>query len=169
MTGRRAGPPSAPELEGFLAGLTDALERRRRSGLPDPEGESELARAARLLERGRLIEAETALEAVDQRERDRHPEPVVSQPPRGLLGYRAIGPSEVPTPEEEDRLSNRLLLLERLAGVRARSGADVDRALAVLREARAALAKGDRSGASRRLDQALDVLEPDPRGAVGEP
>ncbi|HEV2428709.1 MAG TPA: hypothetical protein VGV64_02550 [Thermoplasmata archaeon] len=147
------------ELEGFWAGVARRLEDRRRDGAADLEGERELRQAGEWLRSGDLGSAERLLTDLDRRLRRAVPERMVSERPRGLVGYVTKDPAEAPTPPEEDRLRNRLLLLGRLATVQRARGSGIERALALLREASAALESGDRERAQRRGDEAARALE----------
>ena len=164
MTGRRTR--TGAELDGFREGLVHALADRRRQGLIDPTADRWLHEADEALARGALEDAERTLLALDRRLREATPERELAEYPRGLVAYTPTDGPEAPTPPEEDPIRNRLMLLERLADVRASQGHDVDSARRTLREAEAHLAAGDRAGARRIGEGAqaeLERLDQDPR------
>ena len=150
------------ELEGFRAGIAHALALRREQGVQDEESERSLAEADGQLRDRRLPEAERTLLDIDRRLRHASPERELSEFPRGLVSYTPTDGPESPTPPEDDPLRNRLLLLRRLAAVRASQGRPVDGILRTLSEADRALASGDRKGAKRLGDAAHATLESEP-------
>jgi hypothetical protein len=154
---RRA--PTLDELEGFRAGLAHALFLRRRDGTPDEEAERSLEEADRQLRSRRLPEAERTLVAIDHRLLHASPERELSEFPRGLVSYTPTDGPESPTPPEDDPLRNRLLLLRRLAALRASQGRPVDGILDTLLEAEHALDAGDRTTAKRLGESAHTELE----------
>jgi hypothetical protein len=87
----------------------------------------------------------------------------VTQWPRGLVGYVPSGPDdETPSPEE-DRTGNRLRLAARLLSVLRSQGRDVDREVRELTEAEAAFSRGERTRATRLVDQLFADLDERPR------
>lgn len=162
MSGPARRELSRAELDGFHAGLAHLLARRRETGRSDPKSERALREAERLLAEGDLARAERSLLALSAELKAAEPEPIVDPRPRGLVGYRPIGPPEVPTPPEEDRLPNRLLLLQRVAGLRASQGRDVEAARARLVEAERHLREGRRAAATEALDRAAEELDRNP-------
>ena len=86
-------------------------------------------------------------------------EGVVTQWPRGLVGYGASGPvDETPSPDE-DRTGNRLRLAGRLLSVLRSQGRDVDREVGELADAERVFAGGDRARAARLVDQLFADLD----------
>ena len=155
----RRGRPLRSEVEGFREGVAHALAARRRSGDPEPALEEALRGADEHLRAGRVAEAERALSAIDVAMRTLAPEPVLTDRPRGLVSYVPTGPPESPTPDEEDRDLNRILLGQRLAVLAASRGDPVDPALDRLREASEAFRRGDRRAARAAADDAIARLE----------
>jgi hypothetical protein len=91
--------------------------------------------------------------------RVRRGEGEVTQWPRGLVDYVATGPADATPSPEEDRTANRLRLAGRLLSLLRSQGRDVDRELALLKDAEAAFAAGDRPGAAVRVDRLFADLE----------
>ncbi|HEV2519738.1 MAG TPA: hypothetical protein VGX00_03845 [Thermoplasmata archaeon] len=151
---------SAAEVEGFREGVAHRLVELRRRGTPDLLGEQALAQADAEIARGAHRSAEASLLQVHERLRRATEEIEVAERPRGLVSFVAPGPPDAPTPPDEDRLRNRILLLSRLASVRARSGGDVTGPLATLGAAARAIESGDRPAARRLVDRAANELEP---------
>ena len=152
-------PPTAEDLEGFLAGLRALAESRRRAGEPDATASPRLEEGARLLALGRLAEAEAALRSAEERFAERTPEVELVEFPRGLVGYVPAGQRGAPPEREEDQLSNRLLLVQRLVTVRRREGGQVDELVARLNEAESAYLRGERTRARRLVDSVQDDLD----------
>lgn len=93
----------------------------------------------------------------------------MTQWPRGLAGYVSSGPvDETPSPEE-DRTGNRLRLAARLLAVLRSQGRNVDRELRELTEAEAAYSRGNRTEATRRVDQLFADLDDPAPGGVPPP
>jgi hypothetical protein len=151
--------PSLEELEGFRAGIAHALSIKRTEGTADEQAERSLREADRLLSERRLPEAERALLAIDRRVRRSTPERELAEYPRGLLSYTPTDGPESPTPPEEDALRNRLLLLRKLATVRASQGRPVEGILRTLSDAERVLDAGDRVLAKRLGEAAHAELE----------
>lgn len=93
------------------------------------------------------------------RRRVRRGEGEVTEWPRGLTGYVPAGPADALPPADGDRTANRLAFAARLLGLLRARGQDVDREVDALRSAEAALARGDRGAAARRVDDLLAGLE----------
>ena len=146
-------------MAGFRAGVAHTLEERRRKGIPDLPGEEDLLEADRELARHALDAAEAILVRAHDRLLRAEPEREVSERPRGLVSFVAPGPPDEPTPPEEDRLRNRILLVTRLASVHDRSGGEVDEALILLRRATEALEAGDRVEATALVNAAAGRLD----------
>ncbi|HEV2166022.1 MAG TPA: hypothetical protein VGS23_03450 [Thermoplasmata archaeon] len=151
--------PTRAEVEGFREGVAHSLGVRRRHGDPDLPGEADLREADRELALGGLDAAESLLTRAHERLAAAEPEREVAERPRGLVSFVAPGPPDAPTPKEEDRLRNRLLLVTRLAQVRDPTGHEVAEALGLLRRAEAALDAGDRTGAKALVDAATGLLD----------
>lgn len=154
---RRSALPNDDEIEGFLAGVAHRI-----ASVPEPERSvlaADLERAHAARARGDLSSAETVLLALERRMDEIEGEPELAEFPRGLVGYVPIGDKGHATPVEEDPLSNRILLIERLCDVRASSGRDVAEAGTLLIEARRAFELGDRLTARERVDRAHALLE----------
>jgi len=151
--------PTLDELEGFRAGLAHALALRRREGTPDEEAERSLEEADRQLRAHRLTDAERTLVEIDRRLLHASPERELSEFPRGLVSYTPTDGPESPTPPEDDPLRNRLVLLRRLAALRASQGREVARILDTLAQAERALDAGDRTMAKRLGEAAHGELE----------
>lgn len=83
----------------------------------------------------------------------------MTQWPRGLVEYVPSGSADGTPDPEEDRDLNRLRLAARLAGFARSRGQPVDSAVAHLREAEAALRRGERARARRLVDDVLAELE----------
>jgi hypothetical protein len=158
--------PTRAELEGFRAGVAHALALRRQDGTADAEAERSLRAADAQLRAGKLSEAERTLLAIDQRLRSATPERELAEYPRGLLSYTPTDGPESPTPPEDDPLRNRLLLLRRLAAVRASQGRPVGPIHERLDEAERALEAGRRDEAKRLGEAAHGALEAEPPGSA---
>ena len=99
----------------------------------------------------------------DGRRRVKRGEGEVTQWPRGLTGYVPSGPDdETPSPEE-DRTGNRLRLAARLLSVLRSQGRNVDREVRELTDAESAYTRGDRTRATRLVDQLFADLDERPR------
>jgi len=95
----------------------------------------------------------------ERRRRIRRGEGEVTEWPRGLTEYVPAGPPDATPSEEEDRLRNRLQLAARLLGVLRANGRDVDASVRALAEAERQRVRGDRVGATRRVDAILAELD----------
>ena len=142
--------PTHAEVEGFLAGVEHQL---RAKGTPDPE-------AARLLEAGRAAlkdgdraGAERLLIAASDRLRSLRAEPPLREWPRGLVGYVPTLPEQGSPDADEDPVTNRLRLVERLLAVARSRGIPVDDLVPSLSEAARRRAAGDVRGARRLIDE----------------
>ena len=153
------GRPVPAELEGYRAGLAHALALRRAGGAADEEGERALREIDHALQARRYEEAEERMLALDRRLRAATPGRELAQYPRGLVSYTPTDGPESPTPPEEDPVSNRLILIRRLADVRASQGQAVEGVLRTLVEADQALELGDRAAAKRLGEAAQTELE----------
>jgi hypothetical protein len=86
----------------------------------------------------------------------------VTQWPRGLTGYVSSGPQDEEPSIEEDRTANRLQLAGKLLTVLRSQGRNVDREVRELTEAKAAFARGEKSRATRLVDQLFADLDERP-------
>lgn len=156
-------PPSrsrAPEeLDGFLAGLRHALDRRRAEGRDDPVAEDGWERARRAIELGDRTAAARYLTEVDDRLRADREESELTEFPRGLVGYVPKGDRGAPVPPEEEPLEQRRRLVLRLADLVELSPPDRARVESDLARAERALARGDRREAKRTIDEAHALVE----------
>jgi hypothetical protein len=157
-----AGVPHPSDLEGYLEGVTRRLAERRQAGTPEPELEAALTGARAALRRKAWSEADARLRAIDARLDAGREEMELTEHPRGLVGYVALGSRGVPPASEEEALANRIRLLVRLASVRRSVGGEVDTALRHLEAARRAYDTGDRATARREADAAHRLLETEP-------
>jgi hypothetical protein len=139
-------------------------ETRRREGRQEKKAEALLREAGRRLEEGRLVEAEATYAAADQLLDAQEPEVELIDYPRGLVGYVPLGERGAPPERDEEQLSNRLLLIQRLLTVRRSEGREVDRFLPRLNAAELAYVKGDRVTARRLVDEVHSDLE-----SMGDP
>jgi hypothetical protein len=99
----------------------------------------------------------------NKRRRVERGEGEVTQWPRGLAGYVSKGPEdETPSPDE-DRTGNRLRLAARLLSVLRSQGHDVDREVRELATAERAYSAGDRTTATRLVEQLIARLGEPPR------
>jgi hypothetical protein len=174
--GTAARPPGASirpdELEGFRDGLAHRAERHRREGRSVDRAETELRRAADALAHRRWADAEAALLAADDLLDALEPEMDLRERPRGFVDYRPRdGDPGVPPERDEEPIANRLLLVQRLLGLRRAQGVPVDDVVRTLREAEVAYARGDRELSRRAIDRAhrlLDERDPDAVRRMGE-
>ncbi|MGI0131573.1 MAG: hypothetical protein ACREDK_00515 [Thermoplasmata archaeon] len=155
----RRRPATADELDGLLEGLRALAATRRREGRADASAEKLLVRAADALHHHRDPEAETFLLTAERILREQSPEVELLEFPRGLVGYVPSGERGAPPQRDEEQLSNRLLLVQRLLAVRRAEGASLDDLVERLNEAEAAYRKGDRSTARRLVDAVHDRLD----------
>lgn len=153
---RRHSPGTAAEIEGFLEGV----EHRRRDLAPDDPSISARIGAARRAIAGRdWARAHELLVRVDEELAALRPEGALRERPRGLVGFTTRGPAEGPPDPEEDALTNRIVLVQRLLAVRRASGWPVDPWVRELGEAEAARRAGDLSRARRLVDKVHSELE----------
>jgi hypothetical protein len=158
---RSGGPPTPEDLEGYLTGVRIRLTERRAAGDVDASLDRELARAEAALQSGALDVADQLLRALDERLDALTPEVEMLDRPRGLVGFTTVGDPGIPMGAEEDPIANRLILVGRLATLRASQGREVGLALRLLAEARQAHTAGDRPAARRAVDRAHALLEID--------
>lgn len=161
----RAVPASREEVEGFLEGLRALAVRRRREGRPEPEAERLVDSASTALRDGRIEAAERNLLDAERRFADQEPEVELLEYPRGLVGYVPSGERGAPPAREEEQLSNRLLLIQRLLQVRRSEGRDVEALVRRLNEAEDAYRRGDRARARAVVDAVQDELDRSEGGA----
>jgi hypothetical protein len=156
------------DVEGFLEGVDYRVRQFR--GAERPELDSDLARARSAVDAADLATGEAILLAIDRRIDGLEGERELAEFPRGLVDYVAVGDRGHPTPNEEDPLANRIRLVGRLLDVRRSQGRDVGGATRTIREAEAALGRGDRGAARSLCDAAHAAAEstapgaPDPEG-----
>jgi hypothetical protein len=160
----RKGQPSREELEGFLEGLTERARTWKREGRLPSDVEGLLEDGRRRILEGKLVEGESSLLAADRRMAALSPEVELMEYPRGLVGYVPRGERGAPPQRDEEQLSNRLLLVQRLLVVRRGEGREVDTLVQRLNEAEAAYLAGDRALARRLIDDVQDRLD---AGVVG--
>jgi hypothetical protein len=153
----RSSPAARDEIEGFLEGVTLRLDQSPRE--EQARHRAALTEAQHLLHRGRLVEAEALLVAVDAALESAEGEPELSEFPRGLVGYVPTGDRGHPTPEDEEPTANRIRLVARLIEVRRADGREVEGWVAALRAAQGAYAEGDRPRARRLCDAVLREVE----------
>ncbi|HZY69865.1 MAG TPA: hypothetical protein VFF67_02660 [Thermoplasmata archaeon] len=153
---RRRAPGSPSEIQGFLEGV----EHRRREVAPDDVAIGrgiEEVRAA--IARRDWSGAHERLVEIDEKLAMLRPEGALRERPRGLVSYTVRGPAEGPPAPEEDPLTNRILLVQRLLAVRKADGWEVDRWVAQLRAAEEARRAGDLPVARRLVDRVHADLE----------
>ena len=132
-----------------------------------PEWERRLREGEAAIGRGDLASAERLLVGLDEAIDGTREEPELHEFPRDLIGYVPTGERGAPTPEEEEPLSNRLLLVGRLVEVRRSEGRRVDGWVATLSAAREALRAGDRATARRLCDEVHARVEAADEGGAG--
>ncbi|HEY6239017.1 MAG TPA: hypothetical protein VIZ68_07530 [Thermoplasmata archaeon] len=145
------------DVEGFLEGVAYRVQNFRGAGRPGLE--SELARARSAVDASDLANGESILLAIDRRLDGLEGERELAEFPRGLVDYVAVGDRGHPTPNEEDPLANRIRLVGRLLDLRRSQGRDVAGATRTIREAEAALGRGDRGAARSLCDAAHTAAE----------
>jgi hypothetical protein len=155
----RARRPAVAEVEGFLAGLTEALARLRRAGAPRPELEQSLAEAAAELRRGRAREALAGLVRVDEALRAAEEESELTEFPRGLVGYVPRGARGAPLPPEEEPLAHRRRLVLHLAELVELPPSEHAQVIAELALAEQEIARGERARAKERIDAVHQRIE----------
>ncbi|MCI4368157.1 MAG: hypothetical protein L3K09_01145 [Thermoplasmata archaeon] len=149
---------SREELSGLLEGVRHRLaEFERRSGTASADRKV-LGEARRSIEHGRLEEAEAALIALDRRI-PREEEVELMQKPRGLVGYVPRGSKGAPPAREEEPLSNRMTLLQRIYALQQSRGHDVEPLLPDLHAAERAYARGEWGLVKQICDRVLGALE----------
>ncbi|MCI4336659.1 MAG: hypothetical protein L3K17_05620 [Thermoplasmata archaeon] len=159
MTRGDRGPIRPDELDGYATGVAARLAERRGSGEPLTEAEALLAEGRGAIARHDWPAADRALRAADALLDRSAPEDVVTQWPRGLARYDAFDRASTLPSRDEDRLSNRGLLAQRLLTLRRTEGHLVDPLIAKLHEAEAAYVRGDRVTAQRLIDRVQGELD----------
>lgn len=148
----------------------------RAAGSTDPIVVGGLAEARRAVDAGDWPAAEEALIRVDDRLAAGVREMALQPTSKGPVAHVPIGDPGVPPPRDEEPLSNRLLLVGRLAAVERARGRDMTDVLRILEAADAAYREGDRRRARALLDEAHERLDhareptgPDDRRPVRPP
>lgn len=159
----RSRSARAAEVEGFLIGIDRRLQAESTPEGPDPTAARLAAEGRAAAATGDWARAEALLEAAGAQLDALRPEPRLREWPRGLVEYVPTGRPEAESTTEEDPLFNRLLLVQRLLGVRAAEGFRGAGVVETLRAAEAAYRAGDRPRARRLVDEAHAVLDADVR------
>ncbi len=164
---RSGRPARREELEGFAEGLRYRLARLEDPDRGDLTAEFHVGEVA--LERGGLEEAERTFRAVAKRLDAREKEMELVEMPRGLVDYQPVGDRGVPPDRDEEPVSNRLLLVQRLAQVRRSEGFPVEHIVRRLAVAEEEYRLGHRARARAIADEVhreLDRMSEGPEGGA---